>query len=501
MLESNLLIWLFILGLGFPILNVVLHEVTERLARKQHPLAIALRRVRQYVLLPLALLLVMRILFRIASTEPSTRILETLTWVAVVVAAIPLLNAFLTTKKTSIPGQIQVPNLLFQTIRALVILLILYRVLGGIWEVDLSGLAAALGVGSLVVALALQDTLSNLVSGLLLLIASPFKEGDWIEVNGIKGRVIEQNWWSVTLEHNGWEKKITIPNGTLSKATIENFETDGVWKKFSVSFSYDDSPNEVLNALKTIGKGIQDRLTYPELLPMIDSFGDSAINYTIWFKKQPTGGNVKVINTFMSEVYHLAKRHNFTIPYPINVQYKIDANDGIPNKVPNATDNRLQEMADFLRSLTYFSSLEDTKINELATKAKFEVYGSGEFIIEQGMDDEGLYFVCTGKVGISTKTRQRDEREVNSLKRGSVFGELAVFPGEVSPITAVAKQDVEVVVIPDEDVMQLIESNPKFSLEFSQFIEQRRKAMTAIQGIGRKSNETVVSNGKVGSLN
>ncbi len=491
MLESNLLIWLFILGLGFPILNVVLHEATEHFARKQHPLAIALRRVRQYVLLPLVLLLVMRILFRIASTEPSTRILETLTWVAVVVAAISLLNAFLTTKKTSIPRQIQVPNLLFQTIRGGVILLILYRV-GGIWQIDLSGLAAALGVGSLVVALALQDTFSNLVSGLLLLIASPFKEGDWIEVNGMQGRVIDQNWWSVTLEHAGKGIRTTIPNGQLSKATIQSYyQGGGVWKKIYVSFSYDDSPNEVVNALSTIGKGVRGRLTCPELEIYIDSFGESGVNYKIGYQKQAVGGNIAVLNALMSEIYFLAKRHNFTITYPINVQYtfdaKFDANDRIPNKLANPTDNRLQEMADFLRSLTYLSSLEDTKINELATKAKFEVYGSGEFIIEQGINDEGLYFVYTGKVGILTKTRQRDEHEVNSLKRGSVFGELAVFPGEVSPITAVAKQDVEVVVIPDEDVMELIESNLKFSLEFSQFIEQRRKAMAAIQAIGSKS--------------
>ena len=502
MLESNLLIWLFILGLGFPLLNVVLHEAAERLAKRQHPLAIALRRLRVYVLPPLALLLVIRILFRIASTEPSTRFLETLTWVAVVVAAIPLLNAFLSTKKTSIPGQIQVPNLLFQTIRAVVILLILYRVLGGIWQVDLSGLAAALGVGSLVVALALQDTLSNLVSGLLLLIASPFKEGDWIEVNGIKGRVADQNWWSVTLDNAGWEKKITIPNGTLSKATIENFAQEGVWQSVSVGFSYDDAPDRVLSALKSISVGFENDLAYGgQVFPFIDSFGDSGINYSIWFKKTPDEGNLKIYNGFMTRLYYLAKRHNFTIPYPIGVQYKIDSNDGIPNKIPNATDNRLQEMADFLRSLPYLSSLEDTKINQLATKAKFLSYGSGEFIIQQGIDDEGLYFVYTGKVRISIKTRQGDEREVNSLRSGSVFGELAIFPGEVSPITAVAPQDAEVVVIPDEDVMQLIESNPQFSLEFSQFIEQRRKAMESLQGIGNFSHETTTSNGKVRSLN
>lgn len=500
MLESNLLIWLFILGLGFPILNVVLHEAVERLAKKQHPLALALSRLRKYVLPPLTLLLVIRILFRIASTEPSTRILETLTWVAVVVAAIPLLNAFLTTKKTSIPGQIQVPNLLFQTIRAVVILLILYRVLGGIWQVDLSGLAAALGVGSLVVALALQDTLSNLVSGLLLLIASPFKEGDWIEVDGIKGRVIEQNWWSVTLEHNFWEKKVTIPNGTLSKATIENFGQDGIWKKIDFSFSYDDAPDNVMSVLTSISAGFEDDLDYGEISPFISSFGDSGINYSIWFKSAPDS-KFYLHSEFITRIYYLAKRHNFTIPYPIEIAYEYDGKDGIPNKIPHAKENRLQEMADFLRSLPYLLSLEDTKINQLATKAKFLSYGSNEFIVQQGLDDEGLYFIYTGKVGIETKTRQGDNREVSSLSSGDIFGELAIFPGEVSPITAVVEQAAEIVLIPDKDVMQLIESNAQFSLEFSQFIEQRRKAMGFLQGIGSESNQPAQSNGRVRSFN
>lgn len=356
-----------------------------------------MRRLRQYVLPPLVLLLVIRILFCIASTEPSTRILETITWVAVVVAAIPLLDAFLSTKKTSIPGQIQVPNLLFQTIRAVVILLILYRVLGGIWQVDLSGLAAALGVGSLVVALALQDTLSNLVSGLLLLIASPFKEGDWIEVNGIKGRVIEQNWWSVTLENIGWEKKITIPNGTLSKATIENFGQDGVWMPAKVSFSYDDAPDSVMSALKSISVGFENDLGYGgQVFPLIESFGDSGIDYSVWFKKTPDSGNVRIKNGLMTRIYYLAKRHNFTIPYPIEIAYEYDGKDGIPNKIPNAKENRLQEMADFLRSLPYLLSLEDTKINQLAKSAKFLSYGSGEFIVRAAARRRGIVLYLYG---------------------------------------------------------------------------------------------------------
>lgn len=498
MIESNLLIWLFVLGLGFPVLNLLLYEASERLLKKQHPLALALSRLRKYVLPPLALLLVVRILFRIASTEPSTRVLETLTWVAVVLSVIPLLNAFLTTKKTSIPGQIQVPNLLFQTIRAVVILLILYRVIDGIWNVDLSGLVAALGVGSLVVALALQDTLSNLVSGLLLLIASPFKQGDWIEVNGIRGQVADQNWWSVTLNSPGWEKKITIPNGALSKATIENFAAEGIWQCCKVSFSYDDAPDRVLSALKTISVGFEDDLNYPQVYPYIDSFGDYGINYSIWFKAQPYG-KYYLYNQFSARIYYLAKRHNFTIPYPIGVQYNYECKDGIPNKIPNGAENRFQEMADFLRSLPYLFSLEDTKINQLATKAKYKSYGSGEFIVQQGVEDKGFYFVYTGKVRIFTKIRQGDNHEVSSMIRGDAFGELAIFPGEISPITAVAEQATEVVLIPAEAVMELIESVPKFGLEFSQFIEQRRKTVAFLQDISSESHHTTENNGKVRS--
>ncbi|MEO1372748.1 MAG: cyclic nucleotide-binding domain-containing protein [Cyanobacteria bacterium J06635_10] len=112
-----------------------------------------------------------------------------------------------------------------------------------------------------------------------------------------------------------------------------------------------------------------------------------------------------------------------------------------------------------------------------------------------------MYFIYTGKVRVCTKTRQGDNREVSSLSSGDVFGELAIFPGEVSPITTIVEQAAEIVLIPDEDVMQLIESNAQFSLEFSQFIEQRRKAMGFLQGIGSESDQPTATNGRVRSFN
>ena len=118
--------------------------------------------------------------------------------------------------------QIAVPNLLYQVIRAAMVLGTIAYVLSTVWNVDLTQAAQALGVGSLVIALALQDTLSNLVSGFLLLTDSPFKKGDWIQVGNLKGQVVDINWRAVRLLTFD-DDLLIVPNGSLGKQNILNY--------------------------------------------------------------------------------------------------------------------------------------------------------------------------------------------------------------------------------------------------------------------------------------
>lgn len=186
-MDKSLLGWILLVGLGFPLFGLLLGEAASRLERQQHPLAVGLRQVREYVLPPLVVFLIMRQLLSVAGQDSWARFVETLTWVAVIVAGLSLINAFLTTKKQPIKWQIHVPNLFFQVARGTVILAIGYHIINGIWNISLAGLGSSVGIASAVIALALQDTLSNLVSGLLLLFAKPFRTGDWIELDGKQG--------------------------------------------------------------------------------------------------------------------------------------------------------------------------------------------------------------------------------------------------------------------------------------------------------------------------
>ena len=481
-MDRSLLGWILLLVIGFPMVGIILNEIAERLIRRQHPLGPALQKVRLYVLPSLALLLVMRQLLDVAGTENSARIVETLTWIAVLVSGMALINALLTPSKKPIQWQLRVPKLFFQAARAAIVLSIGSYMLNGIWQIDLSGVATALGIGSLVIALALQETLSNLVSGFLLLFARPFEIGDWIDCNGVQARVIDLNWWSVTLEDRFWGYKITIPNGSLAKATITNYGQGGMWKGVSASFSYGDPPNQVVAGLNSLVTGIDD--IESEGIAGINSYEDGKINYDLRYKVMPEKAR-SVSNQLNNRIYYLAKRQGFTMSYWTEVQYDFEGTDRLPFQAP---PNQQSIITNYLRSLPYLTNLNDQELHHLGSQARFETYGAGELILQEERPEDAFYILFEGEVRTWTSDRHGKLQEINRLGRGDVFGELAIFPGDVSPIAATAVGDVELVVLYDKDIVQLIQKNAKFGLEMTQFIEERKRTIRLIKG--REIDET-----------
>lgn len=497
--------WLLLLGIGFPLLGLLLNEAVERLEHKQPSLASALRKILNYVLPPLALLLLLQQLLNVASTENSSRLISTVFWVAVIAAGLSLINALLTTttSDTSARWQLQVPNLFFQVARTAVIVAIGYYLVAGVWSVDLSGIVTAVGVSSLVVALALQSTLSNLVSGLLLLFAKPFKPGDWIAFDGIEGRVIAQNWWSVTIEHCAWEKTVIVPNGALAGAKIDNFSDGGAWKSVEIEFSYDDPPYQVLAELSKINQGIEetglDKFfgNYgPLIFPLIKEFGASGITYVVWYKKIPDRKNGAFKTYFLSRIYYMAKRKGFTIPYPISMQYKLEV-DELPGEIPQVVEDHQDSVVAHLRSLPYFHSLEPEDIVVLAAKASIQQYGVNDVIVQEDQLDDGFYTLMKGQVRVWTKNQQGVPSGKHNLTQGDAFGEMALFPGELSPITVVVEEDADIVLLNAAEIVALIQSKSKFGFEMTRFIESRRRALNIAKGIVEE-DDYVFSNGRAG---
>ena len=85
-----------------------------------------------------------------------------------------------------------------------------------------TSLVAIIGAAGLAIGLALQGSLSNFASGVLIISLRPFKSGDFVQVSGISGIVEEILIFSTTLR-TGDNKSVIIPNGSITSGTITNY--------------------------------------------------------------------------------------------------------------------------------------------------------------------------------------------------------------------------------------------------------------------------------------
>src|SRR6185312_17244589 len=118
------------------------------------------------------------------------------------------------------------------------------------------GLFTALGITSIVIGLTLQNSVGQIISGLLMLFEQPFRLGDWIETSAARGRVVEVNWRAVHID-TGTGLQIT-PNSVLAVASFHNFSRPpGTYKiKITTVFSVDDPPDRVCAMLNGVAGAI-----------------------------------------------------------------------------------------------------------------------------------------------------------------------------------------------------------------------------------------------------
>ena len=170
--------------------------------------------------------------------------IQTLFWPCVIHTALSLLNAILFGQAKADTWRSRVPKLLIDLFRLFLVLLGGAIVLATVWNTDLAGVVTALGVSSIVIGLALQDTLGSVTSGIALLFERPFTVGDWLRVGDMVGQVIDINWRAVRLQTFEREMVI-IPHKLISSEIIRNFSQPLRLhaERIRIGFSYDDPPN------------------------------------------------------------------------------------------------------------------------------------------------------------------------------------------------------------------------------------------------------------------
>ncbi len=458
-----------ILIVGFPLFILILGELSDRFLHKGKPLALTLKIVRNLVLPVFVVLLFMQKVLQLPNDNEWVKTMETLFWICVIHAALSLLNSLLFEGVKADTWRARVPKLLLDLARLFLVLLGAAIVLATVWEADLAGLVTALGLSSLVIGLALQDTLGSVMSGIALLFERPFSVGDWLRVGDLVGQVIDINWRSVRLQTLEREMVI-IPHKLIGSDIIRNFSRPLPLhaERIRVSFSYQDAPNMAKQVLSATALETPGILTVPPPEIFTISYDDFAITYEVKFFIEDYGQLEDIRDRFVTRIWYAAQRNNLNIPFPIRTLYHFHG----PTSLAQGTEKKF---AAGLQSIPTNFPLDSDGIT-------LQHFGYGETVVHQGSVNNALYVLISGQAAMRTIDKQGKLQELLILKNGEFFGEMSLFSNEPSPVSITSITDLEVMKMSPTIVNQMLERQPSFARELSQIFESRRKAVQEMQG-------------------
>lgn len=144
-----------------------------------------------------------------------------------------------------------------------------------------TSLIAVLGAASLAVGLALQSNLANFASGVIIVSLKPFKIGDYVEIGGESGTIVEIGIFHSTLKTID-NKKILVPNSSVTNNSITNYTAYSERRiDLVISVSYDSNIEFVKNTLKEIVEAHELILADKPVLIRVGEMAESSINFFV----------------------------------------------------------------------------------------------------------------------------------------------------------------------------------------------------------------------------
>ena len=189
--------------------------------------------------------------------------------------------------------------------------------------VSLTAVWTSLGIGSIAVALALQDTLSNFFAGVYLRLDRPVKMGDYVKIEGKEEGYVDHLGWRSTWIKTRDNTVVVVPNAKLSSSVLTNYSMPGPQLECTVRFSvgYDADLDHVeaivveeAKALAGIMPGLlADPAPYVELIP---GFGAYALNLQLNFTVANYEGQFPAQHELRKRILARFRKEGIAVPYP-----------------------------------------------------------------------------------------------------------------------------------------------------------------------------------------
>ncbi|QVW21609.1 mechanosensitive ion channel [Pseudomonas hormoni] len=314
-------------------------------------------------------------------------------------------------------------RLLQDLLGAVIFLIAIIAALAYVLDLPVKGVLATSGALAIIVGLALQSTLSDVFSGIVLNTTKPYQLDDWISIDGTEGRVTDIDWRATRLQ-TAQGSMAVIPNSLAAKAKIVNFSrpSDMFGVSISLQLSPHARPQTVIDALERAMEGCRYLLGKPA--PSVSLKGSSAtgVEYEI------SGFVVSMDQKRMVRnlLFDLAFRHLQASGVSLLSSVESNAPAGLSR--PRA----------LLESSAIFSTLRQEEKETFSQHMTLQTFRPGEVILPAGEVSDHLFIIESGVVSVAL-SRAGVKFESGRMGPGEVIGEGGILSDTALPADFTAK--------------------------------------------------------------
>ena len=455
LLSTGWFYWAVAVAIGLPVLLIVLTEWQHTLRRRDSALVGPVNLLRNY-LLPLGALLAAMIgATQMPVGTTPVRIVSTLVATVVLILMLSGIKASLFASAPETSWRRRMPAIFLDVMRFVLIAVGIALIFAYIWGANVGGLFTALGIGSIVIGLTLQNSVGQIISGLLMLFEQPFRIGDWIETPKASGRVIEVNWRAVHLETS--QGLLVTPNSVLAGESFTNLSRPAgqhATRVISV-FALEDRPDQVCAMLVRVASQLPQ--CHPDLTPVAVPLGDLKYRTKIPLRSPGDDGDAEA--TFRRWIWYAARREGLHLD---------EADDGFADS-DTVTNAIRAVVAPTLR-------LTSDQQRSMLPHATIERYAGGEIILAAGTVPEAMSFIISGTVLLTAEAEDGTRTEVCTLESGAYLGQSTLIRHPVTG-SSFAYDEVTLIRVERDAIERVVQRNPLLLQEFGRSIDERRASV------------------------
>ncbi len=390
-------------------------------------------------------------------------VLEVFWWLNAAWLAIGFLRAFVVLER-----QPRDTKLVQDLLAALIYLAATFAIVAHVFDLPVKGLLATSGALAIIIGLALQSSLGDVFSGIVLNIERPYRVGDWIILDDtLQGKVMETN-WRATHILTGNQDVAIIPNSVIAKSRLVNCSTPTTIHGASIRVRLEPSltPAAGRNLLNEVLLGSTHILRTPEPSVTIKDLSAEMIDFELSYSVADISSVDRAQNELFNRVFRAAAAAGVKFSprfgsSPSQAAPAAEEGSGIPGHL--------------LAGISLFSTLTVEEKAALASQMRRRDYKPGEVVARAGTILEALCIVSYGVLVGSVETHGR-KIEVIRLAPGDYFGEVGLLTGKPLEGELTALTRMVIYEISKAALSPLIEGRPGLAEELSESLASRQLA-------------------------